>query len=135
MNLTTVREEIITALAGVDGLEVTGYPPGSVNPPHVFINGLTVNYELDSPDGAMADLELVLVVSRTDDESGWLALDEFLAPGSGRCIRDALNDVGPVSGAFDYVHCAAATQIEGNFVFGSGEQVYLAATFNVQVAG
>jgi hypothetical protein len=135
MNLTTLREEIVSALSGISGLEVTGFPPGGVNTPHAFINGMTVNYQFDSPDGASAEVELVLVISRMDDESGWLTLDEFLTPGGTRCIRDAVNAIQPVADAFDYVVCSGATQIEGNFLFASGEQTYLAVTLNVQAVG
>lgn len=135
MNLTTLREEIVSALAAIGDLEVTAYPPGGVNPPHAFINSLTVGYQLDSPDGTSAEVELVLVISRSDDESGWLALDEFLTPGDPRCIRDAINAIAPVPGELDYVVCSGATQVEGNFLFASGELTYLAATFTVQAAG
>jgi hypothetical protein len=133
VNLATLRQEITSALEGINGLQVTAYPPGLVVAPHAFINALEVSYEHDSPDGTSVGVEVILVLGRSDEESSWDALDDFLTPGDPRCIRDALDNIDAVTD-LDYVHCAAVS-VESDITFGGGTETYTGARFAVTVVG
>lgn len=86
MNLTTVRQELVNALATVAGLEVSLRPPVSIDPPHAWISDTQVQ-QVDTSGAIQYLFTITVVVSGADTDEAHAALDVLVAD-----IDDALTD-------------------------------------------
>ena len=132
MNLAAVMDEIAAALAGITGLRVSAYPPGSVSPPAGIVSYPDeITYNLTSgPTGARIEsLPVVLVAGKATDRaareavSGWASTD---GPASVKAVLE--------EAAYASLDTLTVTRCGFDVVTIAGVD-YLAATFDIDISG
>lgn len=91
MNLTTVRNGLVTRLKTITGLTATNGPPITLEPPHAYINNIVSVTPAQTFDGlAVIEFEVIVLVSRADEDTGWDVISGYCGTGTGS-IYNALN--------------------------------------------
>jgi hypothetical protein len=88
-----IRAGLVDALKTLPGLTVSPYRAANVQPPHAVIGLPQIEY--DSTFGRGSDtlsLQILVYVSRADDELAQANLDEFLSGHGGRSLKTVLED-------------------------------------------
>lgn len=91
MRLSDLRQAMAFELSRINGLSVSAYRPGVIEPPHAIVN--IVSGQFDSTMGRGSDLitaQVVVLVARADDSDSLAILDEYVAGHGQRSIKTAL---------------------------------------------
>lgn len=130
MNYTEVRNDIATALQDL-GLNATPYPPGTVETPHGYIASMRGVPTTDFNGGSTASIEVVVLISRSDEPSGWDLIDEYLEPGGALCVTDAINEID--SAGADNLTVQSFETLGGDTSV--NDVPYIGLSFTVEVIG
>jgi hypothetical protein len=88
-----IRQGLVAGLKSLPGLTVSPYRAANVQPPHAVIGLPQIEY-----DGTMGrgmdtvSLQILVYVSRADDELAQANLDEFLSGHGDRSLKTVLED-------------------------------------------
>jgi len=104
--IAAIRDAIGAALAPI-GLEIHTYTRGTVNPPAAVIlpaPGTFLEYHqtLDSAEGLLYHMRVVLLVAFADAETGTDALDAYLEPSGPQSVSAAIEADPTLGGAVSF---------------------------------
>lgn len=131
MNLSDVMTEVATQLDTIDGLRVFDWPVGTAVPPFGFVDYPTT-YTFDGAYARGMDrlnLPVVVAVSKVGDRLAKDRLGQYV-DGSGSKSVKAVLEAGTYT-AFDSLRVQS---VEFD-VYQLGDAKYLAATFDLDIAG
>lgn len=101
LDVAAVRTALATALASVDGLEVSAYVPDTVDPPWAYLVPGEGQYDLDMDGGWRVDVAVRVVTSRAEDRAGQATLDGLLDSTGAGSIKAALEADPTLGGLVD----------------------------------
>jgi len=130
MTPSELRAGLVAALSTLDGLTVSGYITGNIQPPHAVVRLASGSYDSVMARGADdLTLQVVLFVTRADDPDGLTVLDRYVAGHGERSIKTLLEDS-------DYTGLSEALvrvrSYEVGYTSASDGSEFLAATFAVE---
>jgi hypothetical protein len=119
-------------VASIDGLRCVPYPSDQINPPeaHIFNRATDPRMTLGGSPKRVQQLGLRLFVRRIDPRTAHIQLRDYMDQDGDSSIRAALEDHENWPDDVDYVE---VTQIGQPFEATSGDAVYLAVDFDVDV--
>jgi hypothetical protein len=126
-----IRQGLVAGLKSLPGLTVSPYRAANVQPPHAVIGLPQIEY--DSTFGRGSDtltLQILVYVSRADDELAQANLDEFLSGHGDRSLKTVLEDTS-ITGLTEAMVRVVRTET-GTASSADGSE-WMAATFDVQV--
>jgi len=131
VDLGAVMDEVGDQLDTIDGLRVYRYPPSDVAVPAAVVTyPETYSYVMTMRRGGdQMTLPVVVMVGKVSDRSARDRIAEYAAGSGARSVKTVVE-------AHSYESCdsVAVTEVEFDVVSMAGVE-YLAATFNLDVAG
>lgn len=125
-----MRQWFADTLATISGLEAYTRPPGSIVTPCAYVQRISAFPHSDTT-GERATVEIALLLGRSDEESAWDAIDEYVTTGTSSSIVDVLEDTAP--SGFDDLAVSAWETVGGNE--GANDIPYIGVVFTVEVYG
>jgi hypothetical protein len=132
MDVNDVREELGSALAGIEGLTVFPYHAPVIHPPAVVVGWPDpLTYDSTMRRGSdSASFPVVVFVGRSDAESAAAEIGAYLNGSGARSVKAAIKAHGSPT-SYDFAR-VASVQVGVSTVAGVD---YLAATFSIDVIG
>jgi len=126
-----VREGLADGLRTIPGLAVSLYQPANIETPHAMIGLPSMEYDTSMGRGLDTfNLQVLVFVSRADDDLGQASVDEYMAGHGDRSIKTTLEDVSKTGLSSAMVRVGRA---EGGTTSRSDGSEFLAVTFDVLV--
>lgn len=99
MNVHTARVNLAETLKGISGLRATAFVPPKVEPPMAVVSLGAGLYD-DTLAGSMAaTLNVLVLVSRSDDRSAQARLDDYISPTGTYSVKAAVDADPTLDGA------------------------------------
>lgn len=132
--LTELREALKTTLdAGLLGTGVSVYDevPETIKVPAVVIEPSTADFTVDFGGGATWEIDLVVLVSRSDSGRGQRELDKYIATMGATSIPKIIRDNCTLGLTDSDACCQSMTKYGANFTVGG--ITYVGAVINTSV--
>ena len=130
MSIAAIREGLAKNIASISGLRVSDLIPDNPSPPIAVISLNSITYDLDFNRGmTVYNFTVTLIVGRVAERDAQRKLDAYAGNGE-RSIKTAVQSDRTLGGAAFDCRLSEMTTLGA---YNSGEQVYLAADFAVQV--
>lgn len=132
MNLADVMQQVADRASTIEGLRVSGYPPGTVSAPAAWV-AYPENYAYDETYGRGMDrineLPLVVVVGKASDRVARNKIGEYADGAGAKSIKQVLQ-----TGTYTAFHTLRVTSVVFDILTRGGND-YLAALFTLDIAG
>jgi hypothetical protein len=132
VNLNDVMDELASALAGVTGLRVFGYPPPTIVPPAGVVSyPEAIDYDQTYGRGMdkISKLPIIVIVGKANDKAARNTAAGWAAGSGSTSIKQALESHG-------YSSCDDVSVTECGFdVISVGAIDYVATTFMLDIVG
>jgi len=130
LSIAAIREGLAKNIASISGLRVSDLIPDNPSPPIAVISLNSITYDLDFNRGmTVYNFTVTLIVGRVAERDAQRKLDAYAGNGE-RSIKTAVQSDRTLGGAAFDCRLSEMTTLGA---YNSGEQVYLAADFAVQV--
>jgi hypothetical protein len=129
MNYTLLRQWIADTLNEIPGLQADPRPPGTIHPPHAFVQRIQTNPH-QTFDGEQCTVEVALLLGKSDEETAWDTIDLYVTSGTSSII-DALEDAA--ESGFDSVEVTGWETVGGDI--GVNDIPYIGVVFTLDVVG
>ncbi len=130
MSIAAIREGLANNILTISGLRAAETIPDNPSPPIAIIALNNVSYDLDFNRGmTLYNFTVTLIVGRVAERDAQRKLDAYAGNGE-RSIKTAVQSDRTLGGAAFDCRLSEMTTLGA---YNSGEQVYLAADFLVQV--
>lgn len=126
---SSVRTGLATRLATITGLHVYELIPEVISSPCAIVDQLDLNFDTSMHGGSQATVDVLLVVQRTSERAGQLALDGYLATTGTGSVKAAIEGDTTLGGAVQTLRVLSATpgQYESQGV------MFLAYRYRIQI--
>lgn len=134
MNLADVMAEVAEKLDIIVGLRVSPYRPDRITPPAAFPDlPERIDYDKTFRRGSdQVTLPVNVLVGKVSDRASHVAIAEYVAGSGQRSVKATLDSTDTNT----YTSCDSVRVASVEFaIFAIGEVAYLAATFDVDIAG
>ncbi|MFG1898693.1 hypothetical protein ACGFIP_32265 [Micromonospora zamorensis] len=133
MNIDLVAERLATAGATVAGIvRSDAYVPDAVSEPHLYVGEWAESYDQTYGGLVDAEVQIRVLVSRSDDRAGQQLLRQFMARRGAASVKAAIEADPQLGGACDDLH---VRQVRGHRQYQVGDNRYYGAEWVVRVIG
>lgn len=133
MDVDLVAERLAAAGATVQGiLRADAFVPDSVSEPHLYVGEWAESYDQTFGGLVDAEVQIRVLVSRTDDQAGQKLLRQFMRRTGPTSVKAAIEADPQLGGACDDLH---VRQVRGHRQYQVGNDRFYGAEWVLRVLG